>query len=283
MTADWLPDVLALTFMQRALVGSVAVCAVAPVVGMFVVQRQQSLLGEGMGHVAFAGVGGAFLLGIDPVIGALGLALLGAYALYRLQRGGLSGDVSLALLFYGGLAVGYVFATRSGIGLNALMGFLFGQPLAMTWSEVATVVALCVVAAVLLTVVYPSLLAVAFDEAAARVAGVRVDLLVLTMTLVVALIVVGGMVVVGVLLVAAMMIIPVAAASQVASSYRSTMIVASGVGTCSALAGLLLAYYADLTASGAIVLVAIGFYVLAKLASRLRTDGREISPATVGS
>ncbi len=267
-------DVLTLGFMQRALVACVVVSAVAPLVGTFVVQRGQSLTGDGMGHVAFAGVGLAFLVGVAPLVGALALTVLAALALYRTERSGLAGDLSLALVFYGGIAAGYLFATRSGGGLNAVLGLLFGSALDLTWGQVAAVVALALVVLVAVVALYGPLVALAFDESAARVAGVPVDGLVLTLTLVVALVVVGGMYALGLLLVSAMMVIPVAAAAQVATSYRATMRLAAAIGAGSAAVGLLAAYAGDATPASSIVLVAIGCYVVATVVRARRRRPR---------
>ena len=271
-------DVLALGFMQKALVACVVVCTVAPLVGAFVVQRHQSLTGDGMGHVAFAGVGLAFLIGAAPLLGALVFTVIAAFVLFRLQRSGLAGDLSLALIFYGGIALGYLFAARSGSGVNTVLGFLFGSPLNLTWESVAAVVGLALVVLVIVLVLYGPLVSIAFDEEAARVSGVPTNALVLTLTLVVALTVVGGMYAIGLLLVSAMMIVPVAAAAQVAVSYRQTMAIAAAIGGGSAVVGLLLAYYGDATPGSSIVLTAIVCYVIASVVGTLRRRARRQTP-----
>ena len=267
-------ELLTLGFMQKALVACVVVCAVAPLVGAFVVQRHQSLTGDGMGHVAFAGVGLAFLVGVTPLLGALVLTVVAAFALFRMQRSGVAGDLSLALIFYGGIALGYLFAARSGSGVNSVLGFLFGSPLNLTWGSVAAVTALAGVVLIVVLALYGPLVAIAFDEEAARVSGVPTDALVLTLTLVVALTVVGGMYAIGLLLVSAMMIVPVAAAAQVATSYRQTMIVAAAVGAASAVVGLVAATYGDATPGSSIVLVAIVCYAVAAAVAAFRRRGR---------
>ena len=272
-----------LGFMQRALVACVVVCAVAPLVGAFVVQRHQSLTGDGMGHVAFAGVGLAFLVGTTPLVGALGLTVVAAFALFRLQRSGLTGDLSLALIFYGGIAFGYLFAARSGSGVNSVLGFLFGSPLNLTWSSVAAVVALSLVVLAIVLALYGPLVAIAFDEEAARVSGLPTDGLVLTLTLVVALMVVGGMYAIGLLLVSAMMIVPVAAAAQLTSSYRQTMGVSAAIGAASAVIGLTLSVYADATPGSSIVLVAIAAYVIAAVISSARRRGADTTDPRVAA
>ena len=275
-------ELLTLGFLQKALVACVVVCAVAPLVGAFVVQRQQSLTGDGMGHVAFAGVGLAFLVGATPLVGALVLTVLAAFALFRMQRSGLAGDLSLALIFYGGIALGYLFAARSGSGVNAVLGFLFGSPLNLTWGSVAAVVGLALLVLVLVLALYGPLVSIAFDEDAARVSGVPTSGLVLTLTLIVALTVVGGMYAIGLLLVSAMMIVPVAAAARVATSYRQTMILAAVIGAASAVIGLLVSVYADATPGSSIVLTAIVIFGATSLVAALRTRAAGGRPRIVG-
>lgn len=259
-------EFLSFGFNLRALVACTLVAAVAPLVGTFIVQRGQSLIGDGMGHMAFAGVGIAFLVGLNPVVGALTLTLLAALALVRLSRGGVGGDLSLALIFYGGIASGYLFSSLSGNGRNAVLAFLFGSPLNLQWPEVAQIAVLALVVVVLVAALYGPLVALAFDEPAARVTGLPTQGLVLALTLVVALVVVGGMGTVGLLLISALMVVPVAAAAQVASSYRGTLLIGSAVGVASAVTGLLAAFVLDLAPGAAIVVVALGCYLVASAA-----------------
>jgi zinc transport system permease protein len=209
-------------FMQRAFVACAVIAAVAPLVGSFIVQRGQSLVGDGMGHVAFAGVGLAFLVGTDPVVGALAFTALAGVLLVRMGRAGLAGDLAIALIFYGGIAVGYLFSARANAGQSRLVGLLFGSPLNLTWPEVWVIVALAAAVVVLTVALYPRLVALAFDEQAAKVSGVATDRMVMALTLMVALVVVGGMSSIGLLLISAMMVVPVAAAAQLASSKRTT-------------------------------------------------------------
>ncbi len=263
-------EVLAFDFMQRALVATLLVGVTAPLVGVFIVQRKQSLVGDGLGHVAFAGVGFAFLAGWHPLVGALALTLLAALALHRLRQSGLSGDLSLALIFYGGIALGFLLSQYAGTSGSRLTAFLFGSPLTLTWGQVGAIAGLCGFVMVVVVALYGPLVAVAFDEAAARVSGVPVQGLVLSLTLLVALIVVGGMSTVGVLLIAALMVLPVAGASLVARSYRGTMLIASGIGAISSVVGLVVAYYANLAPGAAVVLTVVICYGVALTVRRLK-------------
>lgn len=250
-------------FMRHALIACVAIGLAAPAVGTFVVQRRQSLIGDGLGHVAFAGVGLAVLLDLPVLAGAAILAVGAALLLPWLQRSGLTGDLALAMVFYGGIALGYVLLHRSGAGMTSALGALFGSPLTLSLADALGIAALAAGALLVVAVAYRRLVAVAFDEQAARVAGVHTERLIQVLTVVVAVVVVAGMRAIGVLLVAGLMVVPVAAASQLASSYRGTLLGAAAVGAGSALLGLTYAYYADETPAAAIVLTAIACYVVA--------------------
>jgi len=270
-------------FMQRALVACTVIAVAAPMVGCFIVQRRQALIGDGMGHMAFAGVGLAFIVGLDPLVGALVLTALAALALVRLTRHDLGGDLSLALIFYGGLAAGFLFANRSGGGQGQVLALLFGSPLNLSWGQVAAVSGLAAAVVLVVVLLYPQLVAMAFDEAAARAAGVPTQGLVLALTLLVALVVVGGMSSIGLLLISAMMVVPVATASLVATSYRSTLCIASVVGGICAVAGLLASFYADAPTGAAIVLVALAAYCLTAFARMLAVQVRRGARAHVSA
>ncbi|MGH3665770.1 MAG: metal ABC transporter permease [Egibacteraceae bacterium] len=267
--------ILEFSFMQKALVGCTLIAAVAPLVGTFIVQRGQSLIGDGMGHMAFAGVGLAFLVGINPVLGAVALTALAAVTLVRLTRAGLGGDLSLALIFYGGIATGYLFSARSGGGQTQILPLLFGSALNLDWGDVAVIAGLAGAVTLVVVALYRPLVALAFDEPAARVAGVPTQGLIMALTIVVSLVVVAGMSSIGLLLISAMMVVPVAAAAQVTSSYRKTLCTASAIGGTSALVGLLIAFYGDAPPGAAIVLVALGCYVLARVARLLTRSAPE--------
>src|SRR5262249_2927504 len=130
------------TYMQLALVAGIAVGASAPLIGTFLVQKRLSLLGDGIGHVAVAGIGAGLLFGTSPTWTALVVSVGAALALEWLRsRGRTSGDLALALFFYGGIAAGVVLAGRSATNAN-LQPYLFGSILTVTENDVYTVAAL---------------------------------------------------------------------------------------------------------------------------------------------
>jgi zinc transport system permease protein len=258
---------LDLEFMRLAFGAGIVVGLVAPVVGFFLVQRQMSLIGDGIGHVAFAGVAAGYLLGISPVWTALAAAIVGAIVIEWLRAyRKTAGDQALALVFYTGIAGGVVLISAAG-ALNAnLFTYLFGSILTVTRHDLLTIALLGLAALVLVAVLLRPLLAVSIDEEGARVAGLPVPLLNGVVSLLAALTIGISMRIVGILLIAALMVLPVVAAQRVAWSLRSTMAVSIAIGLGSVLAGLSVSYYANLPPGGTIVLTATGFFLAASAA-----------------
>jgi zinc transport system permease protein len=264
-------SILDTDFMRLAFATGAIVGLLAPAVGFFLVQRRLSLMGDGIGHVAFAGVAAGYLLGISPVATALVASVAGAVAIEWLRsRRRAAGDQALALLFYTGLALGVVLVSAAG-ALNAnLFTFLFGSILTVSGGDFALVAGLGAGGLALIAALYPALLAVALDEEGAWVSGVPVGALNVVLAALAGVTIAVSMRTVGILLIAALMVLPVIAASRIAWSVRSTILVAMAIGLVSVFAGLTVSYYADLAPGGTIVLVAAASFVLASVTGTLR-------------
>lgn len=258
------------SYAVRAYIAVAAVGLTTPVVGAFLVQRRLALIGEGVGHLAFAGVAIGVAIGIAPVVGALAVAIVGTVALERLRTAGrVAADIALAMVFYGGLAVGVVVLSASNRFDSSAIGVLFGSVLTASWGDVITEVVLCGVVAAAIVPFYRQLLAVALDEETARAAGLPVDALNLLIVTLTALLVAAGMRVVGLLLIASLLVVPVAAGSRLAHSFRSTLLWGIGLGVLSCLAGLVFALaQGDVAPGGSIVLASLVVFVAATLVGR---------------
>ena len=257
--------------MRLAFAVGAVVGILAPAVGFFLVERRQSLVGDGLGHVAFAGVAAGYLLGISPVLTALCFAVVGALAIEWLRsRGGTAGDQALALVFYTGIALGVVLVSSADRLDVGLFQFLFGSILTVTWEDLWVVAALGTLSLATIAILYRGLVGAVLDDEGSRVAGAPVALLNTTVAVLAALTVGISMRVVGILLIAALMVLPVIAAQRVAWSLRSTLGLAMLIGLGSVLAGLTLAYYGDLPPGGTIVLLGAASFVVASLAGAVR-------------
>ena len=258
-------------FMRLAFAAGAVVGLLAPAVGFFLVMRNMSLVGDGVGHTAFAGVAAGYLLGVSPVLTALVAAVAGAVGIEWLRsRRQAVGDQALALLFYTGLALGVVLASSAGALNVNLFTFLFGSILTVTREDLVVIAVLGVAGLTTVALLYRALLAVVVDEEGARVAGVPVVALNVLVAGLAGLTIGLSMQIVGILLIAALMVLPVIASGRVAWSMRSSMLLAMAIGLVSVFAGLSIAYYGDLPPGGAIVLVAAGAFVATSLVDAVR-------------
>jgi len=260
-----MPEILTYDFMQRALLAAFLVGLAAPMVGVFLVQRRLSLIGDGMGHVALAGVAVGVFTNQAPVLTAMAFAVVAAVVIELVRaRGRTSGDVALAVMFYGGIALGVVVIGRSQSGAPAnLDSYLFGAISTTTKSDLLGFAALALVVVAVTWALRPRLFAVANDEEYARATGMRVTALNITLAVLTAVTVVVAMRVVGLLLISALMIVPNATAQLVVGSFRSAIRTAVAIGVICSVGGVTTAYYADTPAGGTIVLLAIALFMAA--------------------
>ncbi|HVF32719.1 MAG TPA: metal ABC transporter permease [Acidimicrobiales bacterium] len=266
-------------YLQLALIAGLVVGGAAPLIGTFLVQKRLSLLGDGLGHVAFAGVAAGLFLGVWPVWTALAAALAGAVAIEWLRtRGRASGDLALALFFYSGIAGGVVLSGLAGSLNSGILTYLFGSILTVSSADAWTIAGLGVVILVVIGRTWRALFSIVLDEEAARVAGLPVDRLNLLLAGLAAVTIVAAMRVVGILLVAALMVLPVGAAQRLTTSFRRTMVIAAGIGAGSAAVGLAAARVWGLAPGGTIVLVAAAAFVAAAALTGRRRTGT--SPLT---
>jgi zinc transport system permease protein len=252
-------------FMLRALLGALITGATAPALGTYLVQRRLALIGDGIGHIALTGVGLALLTGTAPVLVAVVVSAAGAVAVELVrERGKASGDIALALLFYGGISGGVFLVTLSADKTNAnLMSYLFGSPLTTSREDLIVIAVLGALVLAVTVLLRPWLFAICHDEEYARVSGVPVRSLNLLLAVTTAVTVTVAMRAVGLLLVSALMVVPVATAQQLTRGFRSTMAAAMVIGFLAAGAGIWFAGTYDTAPGATIVLVAIAGFLLA--------------------
>lgn len=258
-----MPEILSYDFMRNALLAALLVGAVAPLVGIFLVQRRLSLIGDGLGHVALAGVAIGVLMDGQPILTALIAAVLAGVAVEVIRaRGRASGDIALAVMFYGGIAAGVVIINRvEGSQSSNLTSYLFGAITTTSTGDLVVFAALSAVILVVTLVLRQRLFLAAGDEEYARASGLPVMALNITLSVLTAVTVVVSMRVVGLLLISALMIVPNAAAQQVARSFRSAGLWAVLFGVLSSVGGVATSFYADTAAGGTIVLLAIAIFL----------------------
>ncbi|WP_439674919.1 metal ABC transporter permease [Embleya sp. MST-111070] len=256
--------ILDFPFMQRALLAALLVGMTAPAVGVYLVQRRQAFMGDGIGHVALTGVGLGFLLSTSPVLTAVLTASVGAVLIELIrERSRVSGDVALSVLFYGGIAGGVMLINLAPEGSNAnLQSYLFGSLTSVSPDDIRVITILAAAVLAVTLGLRRALFTVCQDEDFARVTGLPVRALNLLLAVTAAVTVTVAMRVVGLLLVSALMVVPVAVAQQVSRTFSMTAALAIVVGVLVSVSGTALTYYVDAPPGATIVLLAIGLFVL---------------------
>jgi zinc transport system permease protein len=275
-------ELLQYDFMQRALLAALLVGVAAPAIGIYLVQRRQALMGDGLGHVALAGVSLGFLLTTSPVWMAMAVAVVGAVGMELIRSYGKTrGDIALALLFYGGMAGGVMIINLTPGGSNAnLLSYLFGSITIVSPSDLITITVLSAVVLAVTIGLRRQLFAVCQDEEFARVSGLPVKVLNLLIAVMAALTVTVAMRVVGLLLVSALMVVPVAAAQQATRGFVATFAASALISVLVTLTGTTTSFYLDVPPSATIVLLAmVVFGLVTALAAPLTRRRARRAPA----
>jgi zinc transport system permease protein len=275
-----MPAVFQYEFMVRALIGGMLVGTLGPTLGMFIVLRRFSLMADTLSHVALMGVAVGLATHTYPTASALVAATVAAVVIEQLRtRGRLPGDVALAVVLYGSLAVAVVvISTSEGLNLD-LFGFLFGSVLGTSTTDLWLLGGLAVAVVLFVGVFFVELAQAAYDDDLARVNGIPIGRINLGLAILTGATITLSMRVVGVLLVGAMLIVPVLVGLRLAKGLRAAIVAAVAAGVASAFGGLVIAFYADVAAGGTIVLVAMALLVAAQAWAWLRQRSRRASRA----
>jgi zinc transport system permease protein len=257
------------SFMMRAFAAGLMMAVVAPLIGNFLVIRKYSLIADTLSHIALAGVAIGLLLGTQPLATTVVVTVLAALAIEKLRTSQhVPGDAILAMFLPGGLALSIVLISLAH-GFNAnLFSYLFGSITTVQDNELWLIGGLGLLTLATVGVLYKKLLYTACDEEGARVSGVPVGMMNTILIILTAITVALSMRVVGVLLIGALMVIPVVTAMRIARSFRQSILLSVGLAVLAVVIGLFMAYYGNLPAGGAIVLVALSLFAVVALFKR---------------
>lgn len=263
-------------FIQRALLAGSLVGVLCAVLGMFLVLRRLSLIGDGLAHVTFGSVALALVSGLQGVAMlaiTLPVVLFSSLGVLRLsERGRLGGDAAIGIVSSLGVALGVLLAGVGG-GFNVdLFSVLFGSILAISRAEIMVAVVLSVAVLGGLFYWYHDLVALTFHEELARVAGIRTHLLKALLAVLTALTVVLAMKLVGIMLISALLILPASTALQVARGFRVAVLLAVAAALLAVVGGIMLSFLLNLPTGATIILLSFGLFSLGFLYRRfLRT------------
>ena len=260
---EWLLEPFSYGFQQRALIGGILAALMASTVGTWLVLRGMSFFGDAFVHGVVPGVAAAFVLGQSPFIGAALAAVVMVLAIEWVQRRTPLGvDTSIGLLFVGMLALGVVILSRLDTYAGSLTSILFGDALAVSWSDIAGQLVLLGIVVAVSVVLYRPLVALSLNRDKAHLLGLHPRVSHLSLLALIALAIIGSYQSVGTLLVLGLLIGPPAVASLLVTTIPRLMLVAGVVGAGSVWLGLTMSYYLGTAGSATMALVPVVLFFI---------------------
>ena len=263
---DYIVEPFQYSFMVRALIVSVLVGVMCPVLGAYVITRGRAFMGDALAHSVLPGMVVAFLLGISPFYAAVPTGILVALSMGSVaRRTGVSEDTSIGIIFAGMFALGLVMlSSADNINVN-IEDLLLGQVLGVSQTDVYVSLALAAVVLVGLYAFHRQLIYTTFDPVGAKVVGIKTGFVEYVLLALLALVIVIGIQAAGIVLVMAMLITPAATAYLIAKRFVEVMMIGALIGAISAVVGLYLSFHVDLPSGPAMALVATAAFAIAAL------------------
>jgi zinc transport system permease protein len=263
-------EFLSYDFGQRALLAGIIVGIGCAVLAFFVVLRRMAFAGVGISHAALGGVALGIVLGIDPVLAALGFSIGVAWLIGAVgARGQVSEETAIGIFFPTAMAFGVALMAGTPEYRQDLLGYLFGNILLVHDADLITAGVLVGGTLALTTLLFKELLFISVDEETARAAGLPASALRYLLLTLLAVTIVSAIKVVGIVLVSAFLVIPAATAQLVAPTMRAMMILSVVFALVSVVGGLWLAWILDLPSGAAIVLLGAALFFLAAVGQRV--------------
>jgi zinc transport system permease protein len=262
-------NLLNYSFVIKAYLAGSFVAALCAMLGLILVLKKLSLIGDGLSHVSFGAIALGLFLGLYPIYVALPIVLLASYLILKLtEKAKVYGDAAIGIFSSVGIASGVILASLSkGFNID-LFSYLFGNILAINQTEVYLSVALSIIVLVIIIFLYHDLFSATFDEDYAKASGINTERINLILTFLTAITIVLAIKVVGVMLVSALLILPAVTALQNSKSFRLAMIQAVLIAVSSVIIGITLSFYADLPAGATIIIVNFLFFILSLIISK---------------
>jgi zinc transport system permease protein len=249
-------EMLSYTFMQRAFLSGILIAIACSLLGVFLILRKFSLIGDGIAHISFGGVATGLLFNIMPFFGALLFGLIGSYGILKLkEKSHLHGDTAIGIISHLSLGIG-IFIVSIARGFNVdILSYLFGSILSIRQSELIMSVFLALAVILFILLYFKDLFYISFDEEAAKVSGIKVNFLNTMLIMLTAITIVLSMNIVGLMLASALIILPASSALQFKVSFRRTMFYSMIISVFSVILGIVISYYFDFAVSGTIVMI----------------------------
>ena len=253
-----------------ALIGGIAVAVCAALLGVTLVLRRYSMIGDGLSHVGYGTLCVASVMNLAPLYVAIPVVLLAAFLLFWLSESGrIKGDYAIALFSTTAMSIGILVSSKAGL-TNDVSHYMFGSILALNTSDVILCVATAVLVIAAFLLLYHRIFAVTFDRNFSKATGIPVTAYNMVIAALIAITVVMGMMLMVTLLISSLIVVPTLSAMQLCRSFRGVVISAVGISVGCFIVGFFTAIALDFTPGATVVVVNVVFYLLCCLFRRIR-------------
>jgi len=265
---DTILQTLSMTFMQRALIAGIAVSLCASILGVILVLKRYSMIGDGLSYVAFGAMAIAFAASWAPLHFTIPVVLIAAFFLLKMsQNSRINADAAIALISCTALAIG-ITVIHLNQGLNAnIQSYMFGSILALTETDVMMSALLAVVVIVLFIFSYNQIFTITFDENFSRATGVKVDFYTMVLALLTSMTIVLGMRLMGTMLISSLIIFPGLSAMQLFRTFKPVIITAAIISAVAFFFGAIISIVFRFPSGAAVVLVNASIFIVFMFAS----------------
>jgi len=272
---DWLVEMLSYSFIARAMLVGLIVSLAAALLGVSLVLKRYSMIGDGLSHVGFGALAIAMALGAAPLAFTIPVVVLAALILLRLsEHSKIKGDAAIGMIATAALAVGVMVLSMTRGGNADISSYLFGSVLVMSRDDVTLSLLLGGAVLVLFVLFYRRIFTVTFDEAFARATGLRAGLYNTLIAVLTAVTIVLGMRLMGAMLISSLIVFPALTAMRVCKSFLAVTLTAALISLMSFFIGMSLSYLLSTPAGASVVLVNAAFFLLFTLAARVKNRVR---------
>ncbi len=257
-------------FIQRAIIAGSFIAALCSTLGIFLILRRLSLIGDGLAHVTFGSVALGLFLRTHPIYISIPIVMSLSLGILKLmERAKLHGDTAIGIVSSVSIAAGILLASIAG-GFNIdLFSYLFGNILAISTGEVFISIALSIIVILIISFYYHELLSITFDEESARISGIKTKKINAVLVLSTAVTVVLAMRVVGIMLISSLLILPAATALQLATGFKNAMMISVFASIVSVISGISVSFLLNLPTGASIVIINFLFFIAAFMYKRL--------------
>ena len=256
-------EIMSYEFIQRAFVGGVLVSLCAALLGVSLVLKRYSMIGDGLSHVSYGALAIAMALGVTPIRFSIPVVIIAAFFLLRIaENGKMRSDAAIAVVASSALAIG-VIVTSLTTGLSTdVNSYMFGSILAMSKDDVVMCVILSIVVLMMFAFCYHRIFAVTFDESFSKATGVKVNWYNTLISIFTAVTVVLGIKMMGAMLISSLIIFPALTSMRFFKSFRSVTICSAVLSVINFTIGLLASYAFSIPAGASVVVANLGMFIL---------------------